>query len=122
MTKTKKRQEFLAACMSFVHADFEQYVRTIAMEHTIANLGQELGELVAVGGLWCRPEDGVRQAYRQLIGDCESDEMAEGVEEEYRSWLKDARADAQRVRDAGLPLTLENARLAFERKGPFSHA
>jgi hypothetical protein len=46
--------------------------------------------------------------------------MADGVWDEYKSWVKQAKKDATRVQKAGLPLTLANARLAFENKGPFA--
>lgn len=112
--KTTDRVE---QAMNHVWADFEAYVRMLAKEHTIANMGQDLA---ALGAHAASSETYVAAAYSQLLTDCESDEMADGIEEEYREWLKQARSDAEAVRGANLPLTLANARLAFEKKGPFA--
>jgi hypothetical protein len=82
-------------------------------------MGQDLADFCN-RGYKLKPEELVEFAWGCFMGDMESDEMAEGTMDEYRSWLKDARRDAEKVRKAGLPLTLANATLAFELKGPFA--
>jgi hypothetical protein len=106
-----------AEYMTHVWTDLEKFIQMCAREHTIANMGQEVEDFDTHG----RPEHVVDNAYHQMLNDiCTEDEMVDGIEEEYRSWLKDARRDALRVQKAGLPLCLWNARLAFENKGPFA--
>lgn len=113
------KNEQIKAASEHVWTDFEAFVKMCAKEHAIANMGQELGDFLH-RGYTPKPEQLVDFAWNAFMGDMESDEMAEGTMDEYRSWLKDARRDAEKVRKAGLPLTLANATLAFELKGPFA--
>jgi uncharacterized protein YifE (UPF0438 family) len=113
-----KKSECFEAASSHVWTDFDKFVTMCAKEHAIANMGQSFEDLAGYGAN--RPELIVEQAFSQLRNDCESDEMADGVWDEYKSWVKQAKKDATRVQKAGLPLTLANARLAFENKGPFA--
>lgn len=106
------------AASNHVWTDFEKFVKMCAKEHAIANMGQCFEALS--GNSARNPELIVESAFSQLRNDCESDEMAEGVWEEYQSWLKDARRDALLVQKAGLPLTLANTQLAFNKQGPFA--
>ncbi len=116
--KTSKA-DLIKQAYEHVWTDFEKFVRMCAQEHTIANMGFELADHMLGYGSE-RPENIVAAAYNSLYQSSESDEMAEGIEDEFRSWLKDARKDGLRVQKSGLPLTLANARLAFENKGPFA--
>ncbi len=120
MPQTTSTKEIIAAATVHVWTDFEKFVQMLAKEHTIANMGMELSDYVSRSCGSSRPEDTVNHAFSGLMNDMESDEMADGVQEEYRSWLKQGRKDALRVQKAGLPLTLANATLAFENKGPFA--
>jgi len=113
-----KKSECFEVASSHVWTDFDKFVRMCAQEHTIANMGQCFESLV--GHSSSKPELIIAQAYSQLRNDCESDEMADGIEDELKYWLKVAKKDATRVQKAGLPLTLANARLAFENQGPFA--
>ncbi len=118
MTKADKNTG-LQQALEHVWTDLEKFIKMCAKEHTIANMGQDLRDYVS--GTYREPQYIVDQAYQQFLNDiCMDDDMVDGVEEEYRSWLKDARRDALRVQKAGLPLTLANARLAFENQGPFA--
>lgn len=112
-------KEAVQAAMTLVYEDFEAYVKDIAREHTIANLGQELEDHCG-----SHNRDGkhvISSGFQQLREDCgETDESLQCVDDEYRSWLKEARKDAEKVRSAGLPLTIENSRLAFLKQGPFA--
>lgn len=113
------KQELIKAAHDHVWTDFEAFIKMVAKEHAIANMGQDLSDFVH-RGFTPKPEQVVDFAWSSFMGDMESDEMAEGTMDEYRSWLKDARRDAEKVRKAGLPLTLANVTLAFELKGPFA--
>lgn len=106
-----------AEYITHVWSDLEKFIKMCAQEHTIANMGQEVENY----DLGWPAEDVVYHAFQQMLNDiCTEDEMVDGIEKEYRSWLKDARRDALRVQKAGLPLCLWNSRLAFENKGPFA--
>lgn len=109
-----KKSELVTQAMNVVYTDWEKYLRDIAREHTIANMGQDLESLMQ----GCRevPEHVISDAFNQLRNDCESDEMADGVDEEFRSWLKQAKKDAAVVKKLGLPWTIDNSRLVFEKK------
>lgn len=117
------KADIVALALNFVYTDIEKLIKAQAKEHTIANLGQSLTD----GGLQCsatfyeeHPEALINERFSQLMGDCESDEMTDCVEDEYRSWLKDARESALAVQKKNLPLTLQNTRDHFEKKGAFA--
>lgn len=118
MTEAKKVA--LAAVMSYEFIDLERFVKTVAQEHTIANLGQDIFDRISPEMALRQPQGAVGAAFQQLREDCESDELCDGVDEEYRGWLKTARKDVAELVKRGATLTLENARLAFEKKGPFA--
>lgn len=114
------RNETVQHALTLVYTDFDRYVRDIAREHTVVNMGFELTDVEHYAG----PEDLIRSAYQHVL-ECNAEALGEvegcdSVEEEFRSWLKDAKRDAARVRKAKLPLTLENARMAFLNRGPFA--
>lgn len=117
--KTLTRKELVQAAMQVVYMDFEEYVKDQAREHTVANAGMVLEHMIQMAS-HTSPTNLVSSAFFQLYSDCESDEMACGVMKEYRCWLKTARKDCVAVQKKGLPLTLENSRLAWEKKGPFA--
>lgn len=119
MPQTKTKNESIELATLHVWTDFEAFIKMLAKEHTVANMGMDLVDFVGRGYV-PKPEDVVNYAFNGLMNDMESDEMADGVQDEYRSWLKQGRKDAERVRKAGLPLTLANAALSFENKGPFA--
>lgn len=99
--KTKDLREKL---LNEVHTNVESLIKAAAERHTVLNLGAN----------W--PED----TYYRLRSEAESDEVHEGIVEEYKSWLKDAKKEAAMVVKAKLPLTLESMELAFMKKGPFA--
>lgn len=118
MTKADKTAG-LQQALEHVWTDLEAFIKMCAKEHTIANLGQDLRDYVH--GTYRDPQYIVDGAYQQFLNDiCTDDDMVDSIEDEYRSWLKDARRDALLVQKAGLPLTLANARMAFEKQGPFA--
>jgi hypothetical protein len=114
------KKNLIAAAFAHVYTDVERFIRDQAKEHTIANLGQTLEDHVHPG-LSARPEQIIANAFSSLMSDfsCE-DETGDSVEDEMRVWLGQAKRDTALIQKKGLPLTMENARLAFERKGPFA--
>jgi hypothetical protein len=116
-------KEIIDAAFAYVYPSAEELIKVAAKEHAIANMGQELADAFSGYGrglFESKPQELVPLRFSQLVGDCESDEMADGVDAEYREWLKTARKDVGRVQKAGLPLTLANVRDAFENKGVFA--
>jgi hypothetical protein len=97
-----KVQHAIAECVPY--SDLESFAKAIAERHTVLNLGQPWPEV----------------SYQQLRSEAESDEMYDGIVEEFRSWLKDARKEANMVADAGLPWTLASAEDAFMKRGVFA--
>lgn len=108
-------KELCALAMHVVYTDWDKYLRDISREHAIANMGQTLEDLTG-SSAWLKPEDLISSAFHQLRNDCESDEMADGVDEEAKQWLKQAKKDAAVVKKLGLPWTIDNSRLVFEKK------
>ena len=122
MTNTTKpsKKDLIAAAFAYVYPDAEALIKDVAKEHTIANMGQNLEDfIVATEWLEKNPQQLVGSCYNSFYDQSESEEMAEGIEDERKSWLKQAKKDVALVQKKGLPLTLENVRLAFEKKGPF---
>jgi len=110
-------KSLITQAFAVVYTDVDQLVKDQAMEHTIANMGQCLEDFARSS----MPADRlIRLCYQDLRQQCESDEMADGIDEEYRDWLKEARKSVAMVQKKGLPLTLTNTRDAFERKGAFA--
>lgn len=118
MPKTK--QEIIAAALAYEYDDKEACILDAAKEHCIANMGQQLGDFLYGTGLADRPNQVIRSCYNTFYQQSESDEMAEGIQDEMRSWIKDARQDVEKVIKMGLPLTLANVRMSFMYEGPFA--
>ncbi len=102
MHESQKVKDLRAKLEAEVHSSEESLVKATALRHTILNLGQNWPEITRLDQL------------------AESDEMYDGVMEEYKSWLKDSKKEVTMVVKAKLPLTLANTELAFTRKGPFA--
>jgi len=105
-----------AALTRVVYTNINDYVLDQAREHTIANMGMDILDHVNPKS---PPEKVVLHAWYDFCNLAESDEMLDSFEEEKRSWLRQSADDAKKVQKEGLPLTLANARMAFEFKGPF---
>ena len=106
----------IEAAFSHEYTDFDAYVKDIAREHTIANMGQSIEDYAHDRD---QPDKLISRAWSGFYNIAESQEMADGFDEEYRSWLKTAKKDAMRVKRAKLPLTLVNARKSFMNEEPF---
>lgn len=113
------RKEAVAIIFSHVFTSPEEFAKNVATEHAIANMGQSLEDLIS-SPEWAvkRPQDAILNAWSQFA----SDAAGEGIdiEDERRSWKKEGEKTAKAVQKAGLPMTMENARLFFEKKGPFA--
>ena len=104
--------------LDHVHTDIEALIKQNAAEHALVNMGQEVSDFAS----YCRndPSTLLYSAYRNFYQQSESDEMADGTEREFKSWLKIARKDVAKVQKKGLPLTARNVRAAFLSEGPFA--
>jgi hypothetical protein len=101
MFESQKTKDLRDKLENEVHATEESLIKATAVRHTVINLGQNWPEIMHLTQL------------------AESDEMYDGVLDEYKSWLKDAKKEVKMVVKAKLPLTLASTELAFSRKGPF---
>lgn len=114
------KKSIIAAAFAYVYPDAESLIKDVAKEHCIANMGQNLEDFITASEWLAKhPEQVISSCYSNFYGQSESDDMAEGIDEERRAWLKQAKKDVAAVQKKGLPLTMENVRLAFENKGPF---
>lgn len=109
----------IALAEEHVHASEEALVEQCAAEHTVANMGMYIEELLEYA-LLDRPQNLFYSAFNNLYQQSESDEIADGTMAEYKSWLKQAKKDVARVKKAKLPLTFKNVRMAFDNEGPFA--
>lgn len=116
--KRDEKQALIEAAFDHVHADVAELTKQVAAEHAIVNMGQDITDFVAYASQ--KPESILYSCYRSFYQQSESDEMADGTEQEYRSWLKTAARDIKKVQKKGLPLTVRNVREAFLLKGPFA--
>lgn len=117
------KKELIDATFQFVFPTPEDLADAHAKEMTLSNMGQTLANYVDV------PKRAptahflrtlVTFAYADYFQGSESDEIAKCISDEHMSWVKDAKKDVAKVVKKGLPLTLANARLAWEEKGPFA--
>jgi hypothetical protein len=113
-TKTDK-QAAINAALDFVHTDEENLIKQVAGEHALVNMGMSVEDhFVSVP-----PEKLLYAAFNNFYQQSESDEMADGTMDEYKSWVKTAKRDIKAVKKAKLPLTARNVRSAFLKQGPF---
>jgi hypothetical protein len=115
------RKQLIEAAFKHVYPPglVEELISAAAAEHTIANLGQSLEQLISTGNDWGNVYTAIIPlAYARLREESASEGI--DIEDEYQDWLKQARKDVAQVQKKGLPLTLENVRMAFEMKGPFA--
>jgi hypothetical protein len=104
MHESQKVKDLRVKLETEVHQNVESLIKAAAERHTVLNLGQN----------W--PED----TYWRLRSEAETEDVADAIVDEYKSWLKDAKKEAAMVVKAKLPLTLESMELAFNKKGPFA--
>jgi hypothetical protein len=119
MTIAEKKQAIETA-MDHVFTDVEALIKNVAAEHAVINMGQELTDHFPYGSP--DPSRLLYACYQNFYQASESDEMADGTQDEYRSWLKQSKKDVAKVQKKGLPLTPRNVRAAFLNEGPFAKA
>ena len=113
-------KQIIAAAFAYVYTDADKLIQDVAKEHAIANMGHELGDFITEREwLSKHPEQVISSCWNNWMGQIESDEMADGQNDERKVWLKQAKKDVAAVQKKKLPLTMENVMLAFEGKGPF---
>jgi len=115
-------KELIALAFAHVYTDEEKFVEAQAMEHTIANAGLSIRDHLSYGTTWFETHpDEVIEVIPSAFNQMREDFGGEGVdiEPEMRDWKKQAKKDTKLILKAGLPMTMANARLAFEKKGPF---
>ena len=106
-------KENIAAAFAHVYTEADRLIQDVAKEHAIANMGQTLEEHLQRAA---PPADVIAVCWSSFYGQSESVEMARDLDQERKGWLKQAKKDVATLVKKKLPLTLENARLAFERK------
>lgn len=122
------KQEMIDGAFQFVFATAEALVKAHAQEMTLGNMGQSLVDYVyppKVSPTRADPpvpdlSSVVSRAFNEFYQGSESDEIAQCISDELHDWMKSAKKDVAKVVKKGLPLTLANARLAWEEKGPFA--
>ena len=117
MTKTEKIAAIEAA-MDHVFTDVVELVKQCAGEFAISNMGQSLEDFMYGGPT--KPESLLYGCYSSFYQQSESDEMADGTNDEYKSWVKSLTKEVKRVQKAKLPLTPRNVRAAFMKEGVFA--
>ena len=118
MTKTEKTAAIEAA-MDHVFTDVVELVKQCAGEFAISNMGQSMEDFMFSGGS-VKPETLLYGCYSAFYQQSESDEMAQGTHDEYKSWVKSLTKEVKRVQKAKLPLTPRNVRAAFMKEGVFA--
>jgi hypothetical protein len=116
MSKTDK-QNAINAALDFVHTDEENLIKQVAGEHALINMGMCLED--HMNYYTPRPEHLLYDCFNSFYQQSESDEMADGTMDEYKSWVKQAKKDIKLVKKAKLALTARNVRAAFLCEGPF---
>ncbi len=118
LTKTEKTAAIEAA-MDHVFTDVVELVKQCAGEFAISNMGQSMEDWMPYFG-GDRPEKLLYACYSSFYQSSESDEMADGTNDEYKSWVKSLTKEVKRVQKAKLPLTPRNVRAAFMKEGVFA--
>ncbi len=122
------KRQLIEAVLNYPYATPEALIDAHAKEMTLGNMGQSLADYAHLPRPTAsRPVPSmpdlstvVTRAYDEFYQSSESDEIAKCIADEHRSWVKSAKKDVTKVVKGGLPLTLANARLAWEEKGPFA--
>lgn len=115
------KQELLDSSLAHPYPTPGDLAEAFAKQCAVENMGRRLVDLVEVPRPGSTPDlaEVVPRAYNRFYHEMETDEQANGLNAERKSFLKGARQAARKVRDAGLPLTLANVDLAWNKKAPF---
>lgn len=118
LTTPADKKAAIDAALDFVHTDEENLAKQVAAEHALINMGMTVEDYCTYQSP-NRPESFLYGCFNSFYQQSESDEMAEGTWDEYRSWIKQAKKDIALVKKEKLPLTARNVRAAFLLEGPF---
>jgi hypothetical protein len=113
--KSPESKALVDAAFAIVYTDEAKFIRTVASEYTLANMGKDIETFV---DRWSKPETIVVSSYQQL--NCEASSEGYPLDGEYNHWLKIAKKLTKQLNKAKLPLTVDNAHAAFDRTGPFA--
>lgn len=123
MKKPEALTELMSLVFAHVYTDEEAFIETVAKEFAIGNSGQEVEDYIEhmnLGKLREQLGDVISYAWSTFMGRMEDDEMYDGAMVEKRAWRKDAMKMAKTIKHAGMPMTLQNAHDAWEKKGVFA--
>lgn len=115
-------KELVAAALEHPYPMPGELAEAFAKECAVINCGMSLHDYVTAPREGSTPDLArvIPGAYSRFYQQSESDEQADGLEAERKSFLKPARQAARAVRDLKLPLTLANARKAYFGEAPFT--
>ena len=114
------RDAAIAEALNLEYTDERKFVEVVSMEFALSNMGQDLAScLTGYGMSPPRADVLIRRAY-DSISQSEGDEIYEAFEEERGGWVKEAKKMVVALKKAGLPLTVANTHLFWEKKGPFA--
>ncbi len=120
MSWKQKADAAIEAALNLAYTDEQKFIRTVAMEFAVSNMGQDLADCISNHGLTPPPAANLIAYAYQRVAASEGDEVYEAFEEERIGWEKEARKMVPRLKKAGLPLTVANTHLCWEKKGPFA--
>ncbi len=121
--KKEALTELMSLVFAHVFTDEAAFIDTIAKEFAIGNSGQEVEDFIEhmnIARLAQTPGDVISYAWSTFMGRMEDDEMYNGANAEKRAWTKDAKKMVQAIKLAGVPMTMQNAHDAWEKKGVFA--
>ena len=118
-TKTKdEKKKAIEAAFDHVHTDVERLIKQAASENAVVNMGQSIEDWFPYFDPG--PETLLERCFSNFYQSSESDEMAEGLEDERRAWVKTAKRDVAAVQKKKLPLTVRNVQDACFKRGAFA--
>lgn len=109
------RKALVDAAFAIVFTNENKFLREVAEEYTLANMGQTIDDFVTE---WTSLENLVTQAYGQFYIDVGVNRR--DLTNEYTSWLKEAKKIVKALKKAELPLTVHNAHHFWDKTGPFA--
>jgi hypothetical protein len=115
-------KELVAAALEHPYPTLVDLAEAFAKECAVSNCGMSLHDFVTAPRAGSTPDLAkvIPDAYNRFYQQSETDEQADGLEAERKSFLKPARQAARAVRDLKLPLTLANALKAYYGEAPFT--
>ena len=113
--KSPESKALVNVAFAIVYTDEAKFVRTVAAEYTLANMGKDIEDFV---DKWSKPDSLVLAAYGQLNSEASSEGYP--LDGEFNHWTKTAKKLVKLLSKAKLPLTVDNAHAAFDKTGPFA--